>query len=288
MLFSAYSHSKKELFGLSIVSCGHIFAEEGRRISRPHGRDDWLIFYVANGSERMLLDKVTDMKSGSFIIFRPNEPQEHIHTAKKTSEFYYAHFTAPKDLVPFGLSSSKVYFGAPSVRVRELFEELIDELQRKQEGYEEHCIIKLLDILCTLSRQSTRDTSREQKDSARIFPAIQLINREYYADHSLDDYAALCHMSRFHFLRIFKEITGSTPLEYKSRIRMEHAMELLEDMSLSVGEVGAQVGFSSPSYFCDAFKNKLGISPLQYRRSLTDAPENDKEINFFDPIEKSI
>ena len=270
MLFSAYAQSQKELFGISIVSGGHIFPEKGRRISRPAGRNDWLIFYVAEGCERMILDKVTDMESGSFIVFKPQEPQEHIHINDRQSEFYYTHFTAPEDFRPFGIESSKVYFGRPISRVRDLFEELIEELQRKEAGYEEVCVIKLLDILCTLSRQKDREGTHERKDSTRIFPAIQLINREYYEGYSLEDYASLCHMSKYHFLRVFKEITGKSPLEYRGDIRIEHAKELLEDLSLSVGEVGTQVGFNSQSYFCDAFKKKLGISPAQYRKNLAD------------------
>jgi hypothetical protein len=51
MIYNAYKDTDKNLFGLAVVSGGHIFAEQGRTISRPCGRDDFLLFYVAKGSE---------------------------------------------------------------------------------------------------------------------------------------------------------------------------------------------------------------------------------------------
>ena len=93
------------------------------------------------------------------------------------------------------------------------------------------------------------------------------MNKEYQQERSLKDYAALCHMSKFHFTRVFKEITGRTPLEYRNKIRLDHAKELLTDTSYSIGEIGRRVGYSSNIYFCDAFKKRYGISPTAYKKS---------------------
>jgi hypothetical protein len=73
MIYNAYQNSDKNLLGISIVSGGHIFAEQGRSISRPEGREDYLLFYVAKGSEHLFLDKETELSEGGFIFFRPHE-----------------------------------------------------------------------------------------------------------------------------------------------------------------------------------------------------------------------
>ena len=74
-------------------------------------------------------------------------------------------------------------------------------------------------------------------------------------------------MSKFHFLRTFKEITGVSPIEYRAQIRLEHAAELLSDSNMTVGEIALQLGFSSQGYFCDAFKKSFGESPSSYRKN---------------------
>ena len=75
----------------------------------------------------------------------------------------------------------------------------------------------------------------------------------------------MCDMSKFHFLRVFKNITGRTPIEYRNNIRLEHAKELLVDTSSSIAEIGREVGYESNVYFCDYFKTQVGMSPGQYR-----------------------
>ena len=74
----------------------------------------------------------------------------------------------------------------------------------------------------------------------------------------------MCHMSKYHFLRVFKAVTGTTPLEYRSRIRIDHAKELLKNSNFSVSEIGEALGYSSLAYFSVAFKKATGLSPTEY------------------------
>ena len=93
------------------------------------------------------------------------------------------------------------------------------------------------------------------------------MNKEYEKNYSLDDYAQMCYMGKFHFLRIFKGITGCSPIEYRNNIRIEHAKEMLTDTDDFVEEIGRNVGYTSNVYFCDAFRAKVGISLTQYRKA---------------------
>ena len=267
MILNAYADGEAGLFDFCVRSAGHIFAKKGRRITRPAGREDWLLFYVAKGSERFFLDGGTvDAPEGSFVIFKPFERQEHVYLGEETGEFYYIHFTAPKGAELLGLQSSVVHTAKPGTAVCELFESVIDELQKKRARYGEICAARLFELLGLLARRTAALADPKRHYSDRITDVVQLMNREYDKDHSLEDFAELCRMSRFHFLRIFKEITGCTPLEYRNRIRIAHAKEFLEDGDIPVGEVATRVGFSSAAYFCDAFKKREGISPLAYRQ----------------------
>ena len=76
----------------------------------------------------------------------------------------------------------------------------------------------------------------------------------------------MCNMSKFHFLRIFKDVTGASPLEYRNKIRLDRAKELLLDTNIPINEIGRSIGYSSGTYFCAVFKEKIGMNPSQYRK----------------------
>lgn len=267
MVYSAYQDTQTGISGVSVVSSGHIFAPQNRRIDRPNGRKDFLLFYIAKGSEHMLLDREIVMKEGSFILFRPYEKQIHVQKDREVSEFYYIHFNAPEEFDLFGFESSTVYSVAPSSQINDLFEDVIEELQNKRPAYEKLCVAKLFHIFALLERKSTKETAPLGQYVDRISFIIQIMNKAYEKDYSLEDFAQMCCMGKYHFLRIFKGITGFSPIEYRNNIRIEHAKEMLTDTDDLIEEISANVGYTSNVYFCDAFKAKVGISPSQYRKA---------------------
>ncbi len=266
MIFNAYQDTNTDLFGISIVSSGHIFAQQGRSISRPSGRADYLLFYVAKGSEHIFLNTEIELTEGAFVIFRPFEKQIHIQKSSKISEFYFVHFNAPKDFDLFGFKSSVAYFNKPSTKITDLFEQIIDELQSKQPAYEQMCATKLFNILFLLKRKCEKATDPLGQYSDKISFIIQKMNKEYEKDYSLEDYAKICCMSKYHFLRVFKDVTGHSPIDYRNSIRLEHAKELLCETDNTIEKISLSIGYTSNSYFCNVFKSKFGISPAQYRK----------------------
>ena len=130
------------------------------------------------------------------------------------------------------------------------------------------CVLKLFNLLTLLERKSQKETTIKGRYVDKISFVIQKMNKEYYNNYSLDEYAKMCNLSKYHFLRIFKEIVGLTPIEYRNEIRLEHAKELLTDTDYSIEEICETLGFSSNSYFCETFKKRFSKSPSQYRKLL--------------------
>ncbi len=263
MNFNAYADGKENLNGVTLVSAGHIFAKPKRQIFRPNGRDDWLLFYIAKESETFFLDKTQVGKQGSFIIFAPGQKQHHIYGGDKTAEFYYVHFEC--ESLDTSLLTLTLYDLPLSRRICDTFEEIIEETLHKRPLYEKVCLSKFFNILYTLERDILCDTHPDKENFERIAKAISHMNKFYDSDFSLDDYAKICNMSKFHFIRVFEKIAGTSPLEYKNNIRMQHALELLLEKRLSVEEISQKVGFSSASYFSQSFKKKYILSPKQYQ-----------------------
>ena len=88
------------------------------------------------------------------------------------------------------------------------------------------------------------------------------------ADHApLSKLASLVGLGPVQFTRAFRLATGVPPHEYLLRLRISHAIHLLETTSLPVTEVGLCCGFDQPSHFGVMFRKRIGFSPSAYRNS---------------------
>jgi AraC-like DNA-binding protein len=77
--------------------------------------------------------------------------------------------------------------------------------------------------------------------------------------------ANVAKMSLPHYFVTFKRCTGSTPIDYFIRLRMDRARELLATTSCSVKEIAGVLGYDDPLYFSRVFKAVNQITPTQYR-----------------------
>ena len=101
----------------------------------------------------------------------------------------------------------------------------------------------------------------------RIKDAKILIDRDYAQSINLDQIAKRVYLSKYHFLRLFKEAYGVSPHQYLIGKRIEKAKFLLLT-ELSVAQVCNDIGFESVQSFSNLFKRQTGLSPGQYRREL--------------------
>lgn len=109
----------------------------------------------------------------------------------------------------------------------------------------------------------------------RIRRSIELMHTQLDQDLALRTLAAASYLSPFHFARLFKKLTGSTPHNYLAGIRATRAQLLLAGTELSVTEVGAQVGYLSASHFTKAFRLATGTTPREFRKGLISSNNND-------------
>ncbi len=96
--------------------------------------------------------------------------------------------------------------------------------------------------------------------------ALHFIHNNYATDISLERVASTVRLSRYHFSRLFREITGLTYQSYVNRVRIEQAKKMLNDDALSVTDAGYAVGYSDLTHFERIFKKIVGSNPSQYRR----------------------
>ena len=109
---------------------------------------------------------------------------------------------------------------------------------------------------------------KEGGDSAFISQVNSII-KEKIGDPSfgVDELAAAIGISRIHLNRRLKNEAGTSPSVLLKNARMSMACELLLAGKLSVGDIAAKCGFSSPAYFSAAFKDFFGQTPVEYVRN---------------------
>ncbi len=88
-----------------------------------------------------------------------------------------------------------------------------------------------------------------------------------YQATSVEQLAQDMGYSKYHFIRLFKKATGTTPWAYVLQLKMDRAKELLLGSSYSIKEVAQHVGFSNSLYFSRMFRKLVGQSPSQFRKT---------------------
>lgn len=108
-------------------------------------------------------------------------------------------------------------------------------------------------------------TRLKQQHLTTIELAKQYLTEHYTDDISLQDLATHCHVSPFHFSRLFKTFTQTSPHQFLLCIRLKHAELLLRDTVLPVTDIAFTTGFNSIEHFTAAFRQKYHCPPMAYR-----------------------
>ena len=122
---------------------------------------------------------------------------------------------------------------------------------------------ELLSFICEMSIK--RYQKKHQKRFLTIEAAIEALEADPLAEHSIEEIAQSCNISTCYFRRLFKEYSGKNPNEYRMGIRFNMATRMLENGDVTLDYISEALGFENTSYFCRIFKKKYGITPGQYR-----------------------
>lgn len=109
---------------------------------------------------------------------------------------------------------------------------------------------------------------------ARVTRVVRIIESCLDVEHGLSALAQEAKLSRYHFLRVFQQLTGLTPHRYIRRTRLRQAATRLLLESSHVVDIALDSGFGDVSNFNHAFREEFGVSPRAYRK-LTGAWSED-------------
>lgn len=118
----------------------------------------------------------------------------------------------------------------------------------------------------TLYKPNEKISPRLKKNHLyTIEKAKQYMSENFAQDVSLQEVAVHCHISPFHFSRIFKSFTDCSPHQFLTAMRLKNAAILLQNTSQPVADIGFASGFNSVEHFVAAFRQRYHCSPSGYR-----------------------
>jgi AraC family transcriptional regulator len=136
--------------------------------------------------------------------------------------------------------------------------------------YTDHLIAALVCRFLVIGREDDLPNAAKQVSPLPRHILRRVIERMRNLDSklSLNVLAKESGYSRVHFLRMFRAATGYAPHNYLLKLRVDRVRELLASSTLSLTEIALECGFSSHSHLTRVFRQILGATPSEYRRSL--------------------
>ena len=100
----------------------------------------------------------------------------------------------------------------------------------------------------------------------KLLPVLDYLKTHYAQKIQLSELSSLIHVCDDRLIRLFKEVTGETPVAWLTNLRMEACIKLLATTDDTIAAIAEQTGFGSDTYMTRVFKQKLGTTPGRYRR----------------------
>ncbi len=234
--FEAFGQAAYLLIYAPEMSCFLINPNETQQI--PKSENELMLLRL---SPQLLIETATRLKfyrSGSNLLFsHPN--------------------TSDKNLM-LTLAAIQVEARQGSAGWREVIKSQVNQLT-----------VYLLRSHINLQRSEDLELSRVGIVDRRLRRAIEFMHDNCGRELSLAEIAASVFVSEFHFARLFKKITGTSPHAYLASMRIQKAQKLLAETDLTLTEIGARVGYNSQSHFTKIFREATGLTPKAFRASGT-------------------
>ena len=162
--------------------------------------------------------------------------------------------------------------GSMQLKVEAILNEVLVEYEEKESGF--ILLIKslLLKLLVMVGRAFTRDLNESDPQPMfchqrnAIMGAANYVNEHYMDELSADEVARKFMLSPSYFRYLFKSIISKTFTEHVHDIRISKAMEMLKTTDMRVLDISCEIGFNNVNHFNKVFREKTGITPLQYRK----------------------
>lgn len=223
-------------------------------------------FYISEGTIHFKLEDGEELTASTGdIVYLPNNCCYSCYWDSKPEGKHFSVtfvlFNAKNDVCTVG-DKIQIIFTDRHRKYYSLLKEMTAVWLKGEIGYAFKCNMLFWDFLHNLFVDTTVKSLKYQYHG--IYKGLVFLENNYTTDVTPKYLAELCGMSLTSFRRLFKEITGTSPVKYKNMLRMKKALSLLKTGEYSVTEAGASVGCPDIAYFNKLFKNAFNKNPSEF------------------------
>ena len=145
------------------------------------------------------------------------------------------------------------------------YEAASSDLQYGSDAMRDTLIMQFLILVNRISVSGKTPAGIDRRYDEKIRQTLSFINENLSAELSIDLLAARVYLSRYYFMRLFKQQTGSTVHSYIRQKRLLYAARLIRE-GFSAGQAASMSGFGDYSVFNRAFRECFGIRPADLKK----------------------
>lgn len=247
------------------------------KIKQKRTSSYWLLYSLIDHGQLNYKNKVRDIHSGDLIVISPDEAFEYSLTKTEDHQTNILHKSAlfwvnfdgylAKNFAQrllMKMDEGVAHVGA----LTNIWNDFDQLLALGSRGYTAtnviHAVHVLQQALTFLALQLRLNAYNTEFSLSDIENFMQ---NNLHQELSLADLAQHSELSKFHFLKKFKEITDSTPIQHFINMKIQRACFQLDNTEKTIKNIAVELGYCDPYYFSRLFKKVMGISPKQYRES---------------------
>jgi AraC-like DNA-binding protein len=146
------------------------------------------------------------------------------------------------------------------------FQDIFNHVLTERPGYHQICSGLVVHMLGQIISLKKNKNFRHGLIEKAIQKACLIVRDNPSRNLNVENLAGDLNVNYSIFRKAFKRYTGLSPIQYHTTLRMKQAVHLLTNTELSVKEISFNLGFCSVFYFSKLFKEKMNITPSEYRR----------------------
>jgi AraC family transcriptional regulator len=251
-----------------------------------HAHPHFHLIFKASGPDQNFVVEGQTVPLRNDMLVAVNSWQQHAYMHLQGAErtLFLALYIEPAWLVnadrAFANCAEPRFFPHAGIPITsEIYRLRANLVRRMADPLDQHDEIQelILQLCLTVSHgfSDWRDRGAATRKSAgtwdyRVGRALRHMRERAAEAFDLDDVARVSGLSRPHFNHLFRSCTGVSPRVYANALRVETAVNRLQEQHDEIGDISDDLGFSAQSNFTRFFQQHTGTSPNQYRRVMAD------------------